>query len=188
MFRLFYIFTLTLLLGACQSVPTVSQDYDQNQSFAEYKYFQWYTPKLQYQPDDVRIKSDLTEQRIVEAVNAELNAKGIYPLDKSHSADFMVKAYLIIENRSEQINDWSVWGGYWGPYWGAGPGYNHNRTIHYSMATLQLDFVDIKSHKLIWRGSAIQYFDTEAKTPAQRDAIIKASAAKILKQYPPTPF
>ncbi len=189
MFRLVNILLLTLLLGACQSMPSVSQDYNRNQSFVDYKYYEWNHPKLQYQPNDVRIKSDLTEQRIVEAVNNELKAKGIVLSDKSDLSRFTIKAYLIVEHRTEQFNDWSVWGGYWGSYWGGGPGYNHSSTIYYSMATLQLDFIDTTTGKLIWRGSGIQTFDFEkSQTPEQREALIKKVVAEILKQYPPTSF
>ena len=189
MFRVISVFLVVLVLTGCQSVPTISQDYDKNQSFAQYKYYVWNMPKLQYQPDDVRIKSDLTEERIVEAVNHELNTKGIVLVDKTHPARFTVKAYLIVENRTEQFNDWSVWGGYWGSSWGVGPGYNHSSTIHYSLATLQLDFIDTANGKLIWRGSGIQAFDFEqSQTPEQREAVINKTVAGILKQYPPTAF
>ena len=67
MIRRLLLLGLLLGLAACETV-NLSRDYDSSRDFAAYRSWAWAQPAFEYRPDDPRIKSDLTEQRIRSAV------------------------------------------------------------------------------------------------------------------------
>lgn len=174
-----------LLLAACQSAQ-IERDYDASRDFAAYRNWSWQEPALQYRPDDPRIKSDLTDQRIREAVSQQLDQRGLRPAPAGSAADLKVQAWLIVDQRQDQVstNYGGYWGGYWGGSWG-GPAYTETRTVDYKVATVQIDLLDAKDGKLVWRGSAEQSLRRAQGNPAERDAAVRETVAKILSQYPP---
>lgn len=172
-----------LTLAACQST-SVNRDYDSSRDFSAYHSWSWQEPALQYQPDDPRIHSDLTEQRVREALSQQLEQRGLRPAAADTGADLKAQAWLIVDDRQEQVSTQygSAWG--WNNYWAA-PAYTETRSIDYQVATLQLDLFDGKDGKLVWRGSAKQIIREQAQSPEERSAVIRAAAAKLLEQYPP---
>ncbi len=185
MFRRIALLALFILLGACQS-DSITQDFDASRDFASYRSWAWQEPALQYRPDDPRIKSDLTEQRIRQAISGQLDQRGLRPVQGSGHADLGVQAYLIVENRQQQVttNYGGAWNGYWGGYWG-GPVYNETRSVDYTVATIQIDLFDGRDGKLVWRGSAEQVMRSYPPGPAERNSAIQQTVAKILANYPP---
>ena len=62
--------------------------------------------------------------------------------------------------------------------------YNETRNVVYQVGTLQIDLIDAKDGKLVWRGSAEKVIDTNP-TPAERSAAIQEAVTTILSTYPP---
>jgi hypothetical protein len=174
-----------LLLAACQSAR-VERDFDASRDFAAYRSWSWQEPALQYRPDDPRIQSDLTEQRIRSAVGEQLDQRGLRPAQAGSAGDLKVQAWLIVDERQDQVstNYGGYWGGYWGGGWG-GPAYTETRTVDYKVATIQVDLFDGKDGKLVWRGSAEQVMRQSPSTPTEREAAIRSTVAQVLNQYPP---
>lgn len=185
MLRRLALFSLVLLLGACSS-GNVTQDFDASRDFAAYRSWVWKEPALQYRPNDPRIKSDLTEQRIRQAVTGQLDQRGLRPAQGSSKGDLQVQTYLIVEDRQQQIttNYGGAWGGYWGNYWG-GPMYNETRSVDYKVATIQIDMFDGKDGKLVWRGSAEQIMNNYPPSPEERNSAIRETVTNALSNYPP---
>ncbi|MBD1589418.1 DUF4136 domain-containing protein [Pseudomonas typographi] len=181
--RLITALCLTALLAGCQT-PTATEDFDASRDFAAYRSWAWQTPALQYRPDDPRVRSDLTEQRIRQAVAEQLDQRGLRPAPAGANPDLKVQAYLIVENRQQQVttNPGGPWG-YWGGPWG-GTGWAETRTLDYRVATLQLDLLDGHDGKLVWRGSTEQVV-TDHLTPVQRMQTIQKGVQRILGSYPP---
>ena len=175
---------LLLLLSAC-STPSIDLDYDPARTFSGYHDYAWATPKLRYQPDDARLTSDLTEQRITSAVQAQLPMQGLVATTDGQP-DVRVQATLITETRQEQVtlNYGNGYGPYWGGFWGS-PGITETRSVPYKVAILQIDLLDGRDGKLVWRGSAEQVLSQTALTPGEREAMINTAVAKILAHYPP---
>ncbi len=97
-----------------------------------------------------------------------------------------VQAYLIVDNRQQQVstNYGGGWGGPWhGGLWG-GPGYTEIRNIDYQVSTIQVDLLDGKDGKLVWRGTAEQPVN-DLPTPAERSAAINKTVAQVMANYPP---
>ena len=95
MFRRLALLSLLALLAACQS-NNVTQDFDASRDFAGYRSWTWQEPALQYRPDDPRIKSDLTEQRIRQAVGDQLDQRGLRPAQAGSRGDLKVQTLSLI--------------------------------------------------------------------------------------------
>lgn len=184
MFRRIAPFALALLLGGCAS-SQVNHDFDTTRDFAAYRSWSWKEPALQYRPDDPRIKSDLTEQRIRQAVADQLDQRGLRPAPAGTRSDMQIQAYLIVEDRQQQVttNYGGGWGGPWNGYWG-GPMYNETRNVSYKVATVQIDLLDGKDGKLVWRGSDEQLL-SESPNPTERSTKVRETVGRILSNYPP---
>ncbi len=102
MLRRLVLLSFALVLAACSST-NVQQDFDASRDFAAYRSWAWQEPGLQYRPDDPRIKSDLTEQRIRTAVAEQLDQRGLRPVQGGARPDLTVRTYLIVEQRQQQI-------------------------------------------------------------------------------------
>lgn len=184
MFRQSMVISALLLLAACQSVQ-LQRDFDPNRDFAAYRSWSWQEPAVQYRPNDPRIKSDLTNQRIREAIGEQLDQRGLRPTQAGGKADLHVQAWLIVDNRQQQVmTNYGGWGGPWYGNWG-GPGYTESRTLDYQVGTLQIDLYDAGDGKLIWRGSAEQALPRQPRGPQERAIAIRETVAKVLSQYPP---
>nr|MBF0681189.1 DUF4136 domain-containing protein [Pseudomonas sp.] len=179
------ILPLLLLLGACQNTQ-VQRDFDPQRDFSAYRSWAWQEPALQFRPDDPRVRSDLTEQRIRSAVSEQLDQRGLRPAPETGTPDVQVRAWFIVDERTQQHSTPSIsaWGSPWHGYWGA-PMYTDTRTLHYRVGTLQLDIHDARDGKLVWRGSAEQVLRDNPGSPEERAGMFRELVAKVLSQYPP---
>lgn len=179
------ILPLLLLLAACQSTQ-VQRDFDPQRDFSAYRSWAWQEPALQFRPDDPRVRSDLTEQRIRSAVREQLDQRGLRPAPDGSDPDVRVQVWFIVDERTRQYSSSSIsaWGNPWYGYWG-GPMYTDTRTIHYRVGTLQVDIHDAADGKLVWRGSAEQVLRDDPGGPQERADVFREIVAKVLSQYPP---
>ncbi len=173
----------SLLLVACQSAP-VERDYDTSRDFTQYRTWSWMEPAVTFTPqNDPRVSSDLTSQRIRQAVSETLEARG---LRSAEEADLEVQVAVISEVEEDQVT--TTFGGsigYWGWGWGGGPAYTQSRSVDYQVLTLQVDLRDAKDGQLVWRGSDQQELWDTAQPPAEREQQIRDMVNQILTAYPP---
>ncbi|MDI3272433.1 DUF4136 domain-containing protein [Pseudomonas sp. AL03] len=183
MFRRLALLAVAVLLSACAN--QVNHDFDASRDFAAYRSWSWKDPALQYRPDDPRIKSDLTEQRIRQSVADQLDQRGLRPAAAGKKGDLSVQTYLIVEQRQQQVTTHygGGWGGPWNGYWG-GPMYNETRNVSYNVAIIQIDLLDGKDGKLVWRGSDEQMLSS-TRNPSDRANAIRETIGRILANYPP---
>jgi hypothetical protein len=178
------VLSLALLLSACQA-SRPNADFDAGRDFAGYRTWAFKDPAVQYRPDDPRVRSDLTDQRIRQAVAEQLEQRGLRQAPTGSRADVSVQTWLIVDNRQQQIVTQSpAWGGYWGGGWGA-PLYSESRTVDYKVATLQIDLLDGRDGKLVWRASSERLDDSAYDSPAERNTTIQQTVAHVLSAYPP---
>ncbi|TKA92797.1 DUF4136 domain-containing protein [Halopseudomonas bauzanensis] len=180
----FMILLSLLMLGACQATGPRA-DYDLSRDFSQYQTWSWADPPVTYAPaNDPRLTSDLTSQRVLEAVAAQLDVRGLRPAQPANTADLKVRASVVLETRRDNVTTHYGGGwGYWGPYWG-GPGYSQTRTVDYQVMTLQIDMLDASDGRLVWRGSDSQTV-RERHTPLERNQEMHERAAKVLSTFPP---
>jgi len=163
----------------------VKYDYDPEVDFTRLKSFDWLpvSAKATYNRLDIG--------RFHKAVTAELEMKGLKQVTKG--PDFRIAVYI---SKKEKM-DVESFGYYYGPpgrywrcdypgdWWGAYPG--DIDTYYYEEGTFILDFVDPKTKKLLWRGTAKTDLDERTEPPEKEQEFMDKIARKVLEHFPPTP-
>lgn len=184
MLRSLMLLSAALLLSACQTSAPLA-DYDMSRDFSQYSTWSWAEPAVNYAPaGDPRLTSDLTTQRVQDAVSAQLDVRGLRPAADAAHADLRVSTSVVMETRHDQVT--TQYGGFWGyggPYWGGGPSYSQTRSIDHQVLTLQIDLLDAKDGRLVWRGNAEEV--VRDRSPAERSQEMHELAARVLANYPP---
>jgi len=173
----FIIVCLMALTISCSPIYSVKYDYDTKTDFASLKTYDWLPIPAKADIDKLNI------ERIKNAVNSQMTAKG---LRKSpDNPDFLIASH-VGKKEKVRIADWGYGYGPHGRYWGGYGGPRGVDVYKYEEGSLILDFVDAKSKKLIWRGSAKAQINT-VKTPEKREKLIAEAVQKILEKFPPPP-
>jgi hypothetical protein len=169
-------FVVLLFIGftvSCSAIYGVQYDYDKEANFAGLRTYDWLPV-----PEEAGIDS-LVVKRVKNAVNAELQAKGLTMT--SDNPDFLVAEHLGKDAKVE-VTDWGYGYGPHGAYWGSP--WRGVSTYAYEEGTLVLDFVDAKSKEMIWRGVAKAEIDN-VDTPEKSEKLINEAVQAILKKFPP---
>lgn len=174
-----------LLLAGCSTL-NVRTDYEPDYDFASLKTYAWLQGKVP--STDIRINNSLIINRVIKAINRELQAKG-YTLVAEDKADFYVNWFGGIQEkiRQETINTYYGGIGYgYGPwtYGGFWPAYSQTYNVEYQEGTLIIDIADSKSKKLVWRGTGQDYVEDQ-DTPEKITKGINETVASILSKFPP---
>jgi uncharacterized protein DUF4136 len=160
---------------SCASIYGVQYEYDKQVNFESLKTYDWLPI-----PEKATLDS-LVVNRVKNAVNAELQAKGLTMT--SDNPDFFIAEHLGKKDKVK-VTNWGYGygshgryrGGYWGP--------QGVDTYQYEEGSLILDFVDAKSKKMIWRGVAKAQID-DTNTPEKSEKLINEAVQEILKNFPP---
>ena len=177
-----------LFLSSCVSVRVVS-DYDKEANFNTYKTYAFYKTGI----DRAHI-SDLDKKRILKAIDAEMNSRGMV---KAQDPDLLIS---IFTKESEQVDVYNnYWGGMygwgWSPYyyggygpgWGwGGPGWGWGGTSvsTSTQGSLYIDLIDSKNKELVWQGKGVGTLNNTKKIEKKEERI-REFVSEILQQYPP---
>jgi hypothetical protein len=180
MIRILVALILTLALAACTTYR-VYTDYDPAAQFASYRTYSWRTT-----PDQV---SPLLAQRIVDAVDVQLRAKGW--TEVATGGDIAIAANVATrqEYYLTDFYDGPYWGGWgwgwggWGGRWGGAYGGFNSAYVHsFTVGTLAVDMFDARTRQAIWRGTADGAIK---KNPTKATADIQTAVAKMFATFPP---
>ena len=141
----------------------VTTDSDPAAPFATYKTYAW-TPGT---AADV----SLTEQRIHDGVNAQLQGKGMTQVDSNPNV--FVATHVTTHAVPQVIADG------FGP-WGFGGGMATVQT--YTEGSLIVDLYDATTRKMVWRGVATATVSSKPEKNAEK---IDKSLMKMFARYPP---
>jgi hypothetical protein len=159
-----------LALGGCAgSSMTVSTDYDRAANFAPLKTYSWRpgTP----------LPNPLNAQRLVDAIDANLKAKGLTKVD---SGGDVTVTYHAAADKTVDVQSFQSGGAY--SCWG---GCTTSTTVTpVTIGTVIVDMVDTKSNKMLWRGSAT---DTVSSDPKENEGKIQEGVHKMFEKFPPKP-
>jgi hypothetical protein len=149
----------------------VKTDYDHTANFSKYRTFMWIRePKPQ---------NPLMKDRIVEAINAQLEARGLEEV--TSGADLGVSANVATQGRHTLQSFYDDFPGWrWHHMWG--PGYVTTTVDTYRVGALVVDLFDTRSKQVVWWGSAV---DTVSDKPEKNTKKLEKSAEKIFKDFPP---
>jgi hypothetical protein len=153
---------------AASFADQVKTDYDHNANFGQYKTYSW---------EKVQTRDPLMVDRIKNAVNAALAAKGWTQVDSG--ADVSVVAMEITKNQQTLNTFYDGFGGGW--RWG-GFGDATTTTETYKVGTLVVDLFDAKAKNLIWRGSSS---DTLSNNADKNTKNLDKEVKKMFAHFPP---
>ena len=188
MLRRIALLGLALMLSACETMQ-VTHDYNPAVDFAKFQSWAWKDPAVQYQPNNPMLRSDLTEQRIIQAVGSQLDQRGLRPAQPNRPADLWVSADLHTEKRLREVqDDYGYGAGYGNSYGRYGNQYGmYNsvpvvRTYEVEVMVVRLNLYDGKTGQPVWSSSA----ETSSKgSLGERSDALRESLNKAVQAYPP---
>ena len=141
-----------LFLSSCVSVRVVS-DYDKEANFNGYKSYAFYKTGI-----DKAHLSDLDKKRILKAIDAEMNSRGMV---KAQDPDLLISIFTKEREQVDVYNNY--WGGMYGWGWspwyygGYGPGWGWNSPAvsTRTQGSLYIDLIDAKNKELVWQGKGV---------------------------------
>jgi hypothetical protein len=162
-----------LLLAATASMAQVKTDYDRTTDFSQYKTYSW---------EKVQTQDPLWVDRIKEAVNAALTAKGWTQV--SSGGNVAIVAIETTQNQQTLNTFYDGFGGGW--RWRGFGGFGDATTTvdTYKVGTLVVDLFDANSKKLIWRGSSS---DTLSNKSEKNIKELDKGVQKMFAHFPPGP-
>jgi hypothetical protein len=163
-----------VLFGAALAVAAkVESDYDPKANFSQYKTFMWI--KKPHMPDP------LMDDRIVNAINSELTAKGWTLVPEG--ADVGVAAHVATRKQHSLETFYDGFGGGWGWHrWGGGLGIATTHVNTYTVGTMVVDLFDTATKQVIWRGWAT---DALPDNPSKETKKLDKDIEKLFKGFPP---
>lgn len=173
---------LFFILSSCGSSISVYSDFDKNTDFSQYKTYAFHKKAI----EKVQI-SELDKRRILQAIESELNKKG---MTKSDKPDLLVGIFTKEREEVDVNQYYDNWGYGWGMGYGwrgYGWGYPYywGRSAYVNNSiegTLFIDFIDTKKNELVWQGEGVGYLTQDR---SKKEAVINEFVAKILAEYPP---
>lgn len=189
---------LAAVLTACAGVP-VSTDYAPSYDFSSLSSYAWLRdPKPAKSAEvDPEADSDLVRQRIEDAVDAQLQARGYQRVEDVSKASMLVTYHNGLEDKVavDNFGAWHTHFGYYPCYHcfyrpGFGPYHDpyffgHDTWVrNYTENRLIVDIVEPESRSLIWRGIA-KRTQPRLSTPEERRLYVVETVAAILAKFPP---
>ncbi len=160
------------LLLSCNAIR-VNYDYDKEIDFSNYATYNYY-------PDMQTGLSELDTKRLLDAVDAEMQSKGI---KLTEQPDFFIN---IESNSFQKPRNSSVGVGLGGSGRRVGGGVSVGIPVGGPKIERQIrfDFVDNENDQLFWQAESQSPFK-ENVSPEERDEMLRALAAKVFVKYPP---
>jgi len=170
--RLTTLFTALSLaiLSTMTLAQSINYDFDRTANFASFRSYAW--------TRGTELADGLNHRRIVWAIDTQLAAKGMRTAPAAE-ADLLV-AYHASFDRNLEI---SAFGYGWGPVMRRS---GTARAQEITVGTIAVDIVDARTRTIVWRGTASDDIDPNAK-PEKREKNINRAAEKLFKNYPPKP-
>jgi hypothetical protein len=169
----FVLLGMALLFAGALSAQQVKTDYDRSANFGQYKTYSW---------EQVKTKDALDVDRIKNAVNVSLMAKGWTRVESG--GDVSIVAMEITHNQQTLNTFYDGFGGGWGwrRFGGGGFGQATTTTETYKVGTVVVDLFDTKSKQLIWRGATS---DTLSNNSDKNIKNLDKGVEKMFKNFPP---
>jgi hypothetical protein len=162
-----------LLTATASYAQQVKTDYDRDADFSHYRTCSW---------EKIQTQGQLWVERIKEAVNSALAAKGWTQVDSG--GDVAVVAIETTQNQQTLNTFYDGFGGGW--RWRGFGGFGDSTTTveTYRVGTLVVDLFDSSTKKLIWRGSAS---DTLSDKSDKNIKTLDKGVQKMFDRFPPGP-
>jgi hypothetical protein len=167
--------TIALLAAGCSPQMRVYSDHDPDYRIQDFSTFDW-GQKVNIEANQNPLHyNEMNDKRIKTAIQQQLTGLGY--VQSNTKPEIYIHYHIIVDDRSMMTTEPY---GYYGPYWMR----THTNVYSYREGTFIIDFMDSKTHNLIWRGWITTELDMI--TPDQTEEIITKAVSKILKHLPPS--
>jgi hypothetical protein len=171
--RILSLIVLSLTFATIAVAQKTNVDWDRGEDFSQFHTYAW-----QKSPHPAK---GLWDQRIVEGVDKQLQAKGLKKVESD--PDVWVVYSNSIRDQKQVVgtgyNMGPAWG--WGYGWG-GPSTTTYNTYVTREGTLVVELADAKTHQLLWRGSATSTISDKSDKNIKT---LNNALNKLFKDYPP---
>ncbi len=168
---LIFIVSSIVFLG-CSSLR-VSYDYDPGYDFSQ-------QTRYAVVHHNREGEDTLFNDRVINAIKTELNAKG-YVQTSKEEADLVFVFHSKVEDKTDIDTDYQMVG--FGMYRYGGTMVATTSTYHYTKGTLIVDALNPKDQKIVWRGIATDTLK-EKKTPQKRTEYINKVIQELMESFP----
>ena len=158
-----------LLFATAAFAQQVKTDYDRSTNFSQYKTYSW---------EKVQTQDPLWVDRIKEAVNTALTAKGLTSV--ASGGDVSIVAIEMTKNQQNLNTFYDGFGGGW--RWGGGFGNATTTVDNYKVGTLVVDLFDAKTKTVIWRGSSSDPLSDKSDKNIKN---LDKGVQKMFEHFPP---
>lgn len=156
--RTIYIFGLLALAGGMVSGQTVTSTYDEDYRLSRLNTYTFDPEKRSI--SDPLAADTLTEKKIKDALDDEMQSNGLHPPADGVSPDFLVAFHVAIRDKASE------------------PGGKD-----YVQGSLIVDFYDAETRKLVWRGIATGMAGREAVDLKLVEGQVEKAAKSLLEQF-----
>lgn len=178
-FKMLAVGSLTGLLAACASGPTVKGDYDHQADFAQYRTFGYMSPL----GTDKAGYSTLLTERLKDATRGQMEMRGyVY---SASNPDLLINFSGKLQQKTQvtEAPPPMPYYGYRSGFYGGWPGYGWGDDVYqYTEGTLNIDLVDTRRKQLVWEGVAVGEVQNP-ETAGSPQSVDKA-VAEIFAKYP----
>ncbi len=166
---------MAALIVGCGSGIKYTHNWDPAANFAAYRTYGWMP-----EAGSRSANEQLWEGRLKAAVDRQMSLKG---LQQGSNPDVLVTWEAATEGKVSVSTHGSMYGtGYRGRYGGFATGSSHTTVNEWDEGTLIIDIIDVKSERLVYRGSA-QAKVNENRSPEDAEARLNEAVAKILEEF-----
>jgi Domain of unknown function (DUF4136) len=160
---------IAILFASASFAQQVKTDYARGTDFSRYKTYSW---------QKVQTPDPLWVNRIKEAVNGAMTAKGLTPVDSG--GDLSLVAIEMTKTQQSLNTFYNGFGGGW--RWGGGFGDSTTTVDNYKVGTLVVDLFDTNTKDLVWRGSSS---DTLSDKSDKNIKNLDKGVQKMFDHFPP---
>lgn len=160
-----------ILLASRAFAQKVTIDYAHKANFQGYKTYAW--------TKGTPLQNQLWDQRIIDGVDQQLQAKGFQKVTADENPDLYVLYHGAV-GQEAQLNTMNMGG--WGWRWGGGMATTTVDRI--PVGQLVIDIGDAKTKKLLWMANSS---DTLSDNPDKNQKKLNKALQKIFKNFPPPP-
>jgi hypothetical protein len=162
---------IVVLFATVSFAQQVKTDYDRSADFSQYKTYSW---------EKIQTQDPLWVNRIKDAVNAALTAKGWTLVESGGSVAII--AMETTQNRQTLNTFYDNFGGGW--RWRGFGGFGESTTTadNYKVGTLVVDLFDTNTKTLMWRASSS---DTLSDKSGKNIKNLDKGVQKMFDHFPP---
>jgi hypothetical protein len=178
--KLFYLLFILIIAASCSSVK-ISSDFDKTAGFSTYKTYAYTQEAMNLGVND------LNKNRLLNAIDAELAAKGF--TKKETNPDVLIDLQIKAQEKQTATATTSGYPGYgygYGYRYGWSGGFSTTSINYdtYTEGTLFIDMIDAAKNQLVWQGRGTKTIEPDASQD-RREKNINYAVKQIFMKYPP---